>query len=160
MCRAIVQEEIQSYMKEHGGAKGDFRVYWKNGIRMDSGDVKLKIGGRVMVDFGFFGDDDLEDPPTNTDLEDGVEFRRLRMYFAGQLNKHVGFKAQLDFADGDVAYRDVYIDFNHLRECWGCGVPNARVGHFLRALWPRGPNEFQVHHLHGARVLDQCLFTG
>ncbi len=130
--RSIVQEEIKSYMKEHGGGgKGDFRVYWKNGIRMDAGDVKLKMGGRLMVDFGFYGDDDLEDPPLNIDLEDGVEFRRARIYFAGQISKHIGFKSQLDFADGDVSFKDLYIDFNHLRECWGCGVPNFRVGHFF-----------------------------
>ena len=36
----------------------DFRVYWKDGLRMDTqdGNFKLRIGGRIQADWGWFDD--------------------------------------------------------------------------------------------------------
>ena len=72
--RAMIREEIKAYQKEQ---KDDFRVYWKNGLNMKSGDgnFTLKVGGRIMADFTFFDDYD-------KNLETAIERRvalRLRV---------------------------------------------------------------------------------
>ena len=141
--RAMIREEVAAYLAQEGaGASADkntFKVYWKNGLRLDThdGNVKLKIGGRIMVDAGFWSDSDLENVGIN--LRDGAEFRRLRLYNAGQIGKHVRFKAQLDFADGNVGYRDVYIELAKLHDCFFCGMPNIRVGHFFEPFGLEAP---------------------
>ena len=42
------------------GPEDDFRVYWKNGLNMKSGDgnFAFKIGGRIQADFLFVDDYD------------------------------------------------------------------------------------------------------
>ena len=155
--RSIIREEIKAYMdaqkakdkekKEAEKAKKEeekkekdkkdastFKVYWKNGLRLDTKDksVKLKIGGRIMFDAWVHSDNDYEDV-TGIELEDGVEFRRLRLYNSGQIGKHVKYKAQIDFAadPGDeFSIKDAYIDLVNLKDCLGCGFPNIRFGHF------------------------------
>jgi phosphate-selective porin OprO and OprP len=105
------QGKFLEFMKEGGAAGGpnDFRVYWKNGLNLTSGDgnFKLKIGGRVMADMGWIDGSGIEDD-LGSDLQDGVEFRRARMYMSGTIYKNVGYKIQIDFADEDVALKDVY----------------------------------------------------
>ena len=150
--RAIVREEIKAYMdaqrakdaekkaekKDEKKDDSTFKVYWKNGLRLDTKDksVKLKIGGRIMFDGWAYSDNDYEDV-TGVELLDGVEFRRLRLYNAGQIGKHVKFKAQIDFASAgstgdsnEISIKDAYIDLVNLKDCFGCGFPNIRFGHF------------------------------
>ena len=93
-----------------------FKVYWKDGLRLDSQDERfqLKIGGRIQTDFAF------GDP----DLQDGAEFRRARLEMSGTIYDTFEFKAQYDFAeDGDNDIRDLYMGI--LGNCI-----SARVGHF------------------------------
>ena len=54
----------------------DLRLYWKEGIRMDSrdGTVKLKFGGRLQYDLAWMGDGDAEQ--RIGELADGSETRR------------------------------------------------------------------------------------
>ena len=151
--RAIIREEIAAYMNAEKQkkaaaeavkaaekpAKSDdgnvFKVYWKNGLRMDTKDksVKLKIGGRIHFDAWVYSDNTYEDA-TGVELNDGVEFRRLRLYNAGQIGKHVKYKAQIDFGanpGSDFSLKDVYVDLVNLKDCFGCGVPDVKIGHFL-----------------------------
>ncbi len=104
----------------------DFRVYWSNGIRMKSGDgnVSLKIGGRLMYDFGWVDGSGIEED-LGVDLEDGVDMRRARLYVSGKLYKSLAFKWQYDFAGGSAAAKDVYLRFLNLPI-----VQNVTVGHF------------------------------
>ena len=108
------------------GTAGDFNTYWKTGLRFDNEDksFRLRIGGRIQVD-SIWGtqDDDFEDKLGH--FEDGVRFRRSRIYIQGQIHEHVVFKAQYDFAGGDADFRDVYIGLRKVP-----GIQNARVGHF------------------------------
>ena len=104
----------------------DFRVYWKKGIRMDTvdGAFKLKLGGRLMADWGWVDGSGIEDD-LEADLEDGAEIRRARMYFSGTVYENFGFKLDLGFAGGDVDIKDVYIQLKDIP--W---VGSITVGHF------------------------------
>ncbi|GAH59194.1 unnamed protein product, partial [marine sediment metagenome] len=55
---------VADVLKEMGmdPEPNDLRLYWKDGIRMDSrdGSVKLKFGGRLQYDFDWIGDGDAE----------------------------------------------------------------------------------------------------
>ncbi len=118
---AALRDEMRAEMAAAGGGGPlDFRVYWKNGIRMDSADksVKLKIGGRLMYDMAMFCDG-------SQDPSDGAEVRRARIYFSGTLGKHCGFKLQFDFAGGDATLKDAYVQFKKV-----LGLDSITVGHF------------------------------
>jgi len=127
--RDMIREEIKAY---HEDQKTDFRVYWKNGLNMKSGDgnFTLKIGGRIMADFVFFDDYD-ENLETAVDGEwhSGFEFRRARLYMSGTIYKYVAFKAQFDFATGDADFKDMWVGLRG-QDCLGCMFPDITVGHF------------------------------
>ncbi len=88
------------------------RPYWKDGLRLDSNDgsVKLKIGGRIHTDFGFFAEDGTLERRFG-DFDDGVTFRRARIEFEGDIRGNLSFKAAYDFAGGDADFRDVFLRF-------------------------------------------------
>ena len=55
----------------------------------------------------------------------GVEFRRVRLFNSGKLFGHTKYKLQLDYAGGNISYKDVWIELG--------GLPmdgSLRVGHF------------------------------
>jgi phosphate-selective porin OprO/OprP len=69
-------------------------------------------------------------PPTWTrDLEDGVEFRRARLYISGSVYDNIKFKWQYDFAqqddDDDTEFKDVYVALTDLPV-----VGTLKIGHF------------------------------
>jgi phosphate-selective porin OprO/OprP len=102
-----------------------FRVYWKEGIRLDSKDkaFKLKLGGRIMNDWAWLsGDEKLE--AEFGDLVDGTEFRRARLYVEGTIYDNAEFKAQYDFAGGNADMKDMYVGLKHLPV-----IGSIRVGH-------------------------------
>ncbi|MFQ5696902.1 MAG: OprO/OprP family phosphate-selective porin [Myxococcota bacterium] len=103
-----------------------FRVYWKNGIRLDTRDgaFKLKIGGRLQNDWAVFQEDSGVGRSIGQ-LGNGTEFRRARLYVAGTLYDRLKFKAQYDFAGGQTKLKDAYIELTRLP-----GVGHLRVGHF------------------------------
>lgn len=91
------------------------KVYWNDGIRMDSadGNFKLRIGGRIMNDW-LWGSADDGIANTYGDIISGNEFRAARLYVEGDIYGNVEFKAQYDFAGGDVDFKDVYIGITDL----------------------------------------------
>ena len=114
--------------------EGGWEVYWDKSFHFKGGsNFQLKFGGRIQNDWGWFGqDDDLEDIAGVEEkgigpighLEDGTEFRRVRLYFAGTVYKNVFFKAQYDFAGGGTGIRDMYIGLKNLSV-----LGSLRVGH-------------------------------
>ncbi|RMD86004.1 MAG: porin [Candidatus Dadabacteria bacterium] len=108
------------------GTDTGFHVYWKDGIRADTADksFRLKIGGRIMNDWAFFGIDDQLKADVGP-FDDGTEFRRARLYVAGEIYGSVIFKAQYDFAGGDADFKDMYIGLKGLP-----GHTTLKVGHF------------------------------
>jgi phosphate-selective porin OprO/OprP len=114
-----LRDELKAEMAAGGVAPGglDFRVYWSDGIRMDTANklVKLKIGGLMQYDLAYF----------NQLGTDRVEARRLRIYFAGTMGKHCEFKLEFDLAEGDADLMDAYFQFSNIPF-----VGNIRIGHF------------------------------
>ena len=105
----------------------DFRVYWKEGLNFDTNNknFKLKIGGRIHQDWGWFREDnEIED--TIGRQVDGAEFRRARIYLSGTIYNNIDFKMEYDFAAGGrPSFTDVFVE---LKEIPVAG--NFRVGHF------------------------------
>lgn len=120
--RDELQAEIAAASAADGAGGGplDFRVYWGNGLRLDSrdGSVKLKLGGRLMYDMALFCQGDLDE-------NDGAEVRRARLYASGAVGKHTEFKLQFDFAGGDAGLKDAYLKFKNV-----LGLDAITVGHF------------------------------
>ena len=104
----------------------NLKVYWKEGLRLDSADKsqRLRIGGRIMNDWGFFSTDDALDDAVGP-VVNGTEFRRARLYLSGRMYDRVNFKAQYDFSGGDLGFKDVYIGLDRLP-----AVGSLLVGHF------------------------------
>lgn len=126
-----VRDEIKGYFKDEGLMK----VKWKNGLNFETADkkTKLKWGGRVMVDAWFIDDDDMIGVGgyNGTQVESGVEFRRVRLYSSGQIAGITEYKVQMDFAQpNNPVFKDAYFGLKNLDECWGCAFPDLRVGHF------------------------------
>ncbi|MBS3734426.1 MAG: hypothetical protein KGY99_05815 [Phycisphaerae bacterium] len=124
--RRVAEIEDGGSGASSAAAPNDFRVYWDRGIRMKThdGKVKIKFGGRLMYDVGWVSGTDMENA-LGTDLEDGAEVRRARLYAAGNLGKDLGFKLQFDLAGGDADLKDAYLQFKHVPF-----VGNIKVGHF------------------------------
>lgn len=103
----------------------DFRVYWKDGLNLDTTDenTKLKIGVQVHNDWFWYDQD--RSLQRQVDLEDGVEFRRGRLYISGKIYNNINFKTEYDFADGDASFKDVYLEMTGIP-----AIQNVRVGHF------------------------------
>lgn len=94
-------------------------VSYKDGLKLSDADGSnsIKIGGRIMYDMGWQTG---EDKPGDSQ----AEVRTARIYVQGRLNGNVSYKANYDLADkdGDVAIKDLYMEFDHLY--------GVRVGHF------------------------------
>jgi phosphate-selective porin OprO/OprP len=113
----------------------DFHAYWKDGLRLETqdGNYKLKFGGRLQIDGGWIGGDELQEE-LGADMKDGVEMRRARLSVEGTMYQFLDFKLEYDFATGAAVARDVFLRFTHLP-----GVGNVTVGHFKE---PFGLEEF------------------
>ncbi|KAA3604876.1 MAG: hypothetical protein DWQ01_19915 [Planctomycetota bacterium] len=104
----------------------EFRVFWKDSLRMETRDgmAKIRIGGRFHQDYSYVKNNPRVAAAVGTSqLEDGVNFRRARVYLRGELWDSLEFKTQYDFAGGMAEFKDVYIGTT--------GNPvNFRVGQF------------------------------
>ena len=112
--------------KEKEDDPNTLRFYWDKGLRAKTadGNFSFKFGGRVMWDAQWFSQDDVSKAAYG-DLEDGTEFRRVRLYFSGDIYKDFFFKLQTDFAGGDVALKDAYLGMKNIP-----ALGHIKVGHF------------------------------
>jgi len=81
----------------------------------------VKYGGRIMYDMAVWGDSVMENV--------GTEFRRVRVFNSGKLYGNVKYKLQLDFAGGEVSFKDVWMELEELPFSG-----KLRVGHFKEPL--------------------------
>lgn len=108
-------------------AGNDFRVHWKEGLRFDSnnGDFKLKFGGRIQNDWGWFSEgDDIKDA-LGSEAADGTEFRRARLFIGGTIYEDFEFKSQFDFEDAEVDIKDLWIAAKNVPV-----LGKLKIGHF------------------------------
>lgn len=83
------------------------------------------FGGRVQFDetFNIDADDELEDVISDP-LEDGAEFRRVRLFVKGAVAPWLDYKLQMDFAGG-VDLADAYFKAHDLGP-----LPEIKIGNF------------------------------
>ena len=105
----------------------DMRVYWKQGLRLETADkrVKFRFGGRFHHDWTWqTADDGVGDLGSAFDFDDGTQFRRARISFSGGFDDTIDWYAAYDFSSGGVAiFRDVYLGYR------GSGY-RVRVGQY------------------------------
>lgn len=118
----VTQQQYDAVLKKAEARKEEqakeYTVMWKDGINVNRNDgaFKVKLGGRIHLDWGFASGDSALDRNEangvyggNTLDGNGVEFRRARLYLSGTLWEEYLFKAQYDFAGGDADWKDVYM---------------------------------------------------
>jgi phosphate-selective porin OprO/OprP len=150
-----------------------FKVYWKDGLRMDTADksVRLKLGGRILHDSTWWDKSDEVQTVTGS-TRNGSEFRAARLYLAGEVYKHVVFKGQYDFANDDGAnFKDVYMGFRmkdklgegsstsvlfgHLKEPFS--LEEMTSSRFITFMERGLPNIFAVGRQTGVTVFNNFL---
>lgn len=87
----------------------------------DDGYPTLELGGRAHLDVAFYDDDVRK-------LGDGGEVRRARLFASGKLAAEWSYKAQFDFAGGDVATKDLYVAYS------GLSAGDLTIGQFKQPL--------------------------
>jgi phosphate-selective porin OprO/OprP len=98
---------------------------WSNTLQLGTQDgaTKIKFGGRLQNDWVFQAEDD-DLAAAGIQGEDGTEFRRLRLYSQGVVNRVAVYKIQFDFAGGSANLKDAYIGLQKIP-----GLGTVTVGH-------------------------------
>ncbi len=84
--------------------------------KFEMGDFSFQPFGRLHVDTGFFDDDKVDHP-------DGMNMRRARLGFKGNVSKNWAYKFQMDFGKEDTNLKDAYIAYSGLKAF------NIKIGH-------------------------------
>lgn len=90
----------------------------KKGLQVESADknFQFKLGGRIHADASYSsGGDYLDSKGEHVEANDGTEIRRGRMEFLGTFFKDWNFKSQVDFADNNVAVKDMFVQYTGLK---------------------------------------------
>lgn len=120
-------EERVADLEDKVPFKEDFGAYCKDGICFTSHDKKFetKVGGRLNLDYSMFDEDSMLKGRVGKMKDDG-EIRRARLYMAGSMYEDFIYKLELDFAGGNVNFKDAYVGM--------MSVPylgTVRAGHFF-----------------------------
>jgi phosphate-selective porin OprO/OprP len=89
----------------------------KKGLQAESadGNFKFKIGGRMHADAAVSGNDKFLQGGTPVEANNGTEIRRGRIAFVGTFFKDWKFKTEIDFADNNVAVKDLKLAYTGLK---------------------------------------------
>ena len=90
-------------------------------VNAQTTDREIKFGGRIMYDMAVWGDSTMDNA--------GTEFRRVRIFNSGKLYGNVKYKLQLDFAGGEISFKDIWMELGELPFSG-----KLRVGHFKEPL--------------------------
>ncbi|MCE5252488.1 hypothetical protein LLG96_19985 [bacterium] len=104
----------------------DFKVFWKNGICMNTTDkaFQIKFGARIMNDWTFMSGQKKVEETVGT-FQDGTEFRRAWIQCSGIIYNNLEFNALYGLNGGKVDILDVYAGLRDIP-----AVGNVRIGHF------------------------------
>jgi len=85
----------------------------KKGLQFETADkeFKLKIGGRLHADASFHSGDNAINGDSATN---GTEIRRARIYLKGVMWNDFKYISEFDFADNDVAIKDLFVTYTGL----------------------------------------------
>ena len=108
---------LQEHKEETTGPKSvDVKLNDK-GIQFETADknFQFRLGGRIHADASYSSDDNLLKKGAHVEANDGTEIRRGRMEFLGVFYKDWEFKSQVDFADNNVAVKDMFVQYNGMK---------------------------------------------
>ncbi len=117
---------LSAFLNNTMAQETPFSFKWDNGFKLESSDqkVKLKFGGRVMIDHAFFSQDTgLDQVFGALETTSATEVRRARLFFSGTVYGNVDFKLDIGFEGGIVALKDVYFGIKSIPV-----IGNLRVG--------------------------------
>ncbi len=103
------------------------RPYWDGRLRMktDDGKFNVQLRGRLHYDLVFWGHEASDIRDNIGPLGDRTLFRRARLGTRGTLWGTMDYMAEWDFAGGDAAVRDAYLQLNNMGP-----LGSLRAGHF------------------------------
>jgi len=138
-------EDFESQLDEYFGKleeegawqePGTLLPQWSKGTRLSSNDkqTEIKFGGRVMIDLAWFDPSNRMKENLGEFPNSSGEFRRARLYVSGTIYGNVFFKAQYDFAGGDVDWKDVYLGLKKVPVVGNIRVGNQKVPFSLEEL--------------------------
>lgn len=106
-------------------ARPEWDFGWKNSfyLKKSDGSVSLKFGGRIENDWAVVNESENLAAQIGG-VGTGTEFRRARFFFEGSVYEHAIFKAQYDFAGGEVEFKDVWAGLQKIP--W---IERVRIGH-------------------------------
>ena len=89
----------------------------KKGLQAESadGNFKFKIGGRMHADASVSGNDNFSKDGSPAESNNGTEIRRARLTFKSTFHKVWKFKSDIDFADNEVAIKDLKLAYTGLK---------------------------------------------
>ena len=89
----------------------------KKGLQAESadGNFKFKIGGRMHADASVSGNDNFSKDGSPAEANNGTEIRRARLTFKSTFHKVWKFKSDIDFADNEVAIKDLKLAYTGLK---------------------------------------------
>ena len=122
----VVLSSFTMYSQEEEKKENPFSFKWDNGFKLQNQDksIKMKFGGRIMVDHAyFFQNDELDTNFGPLEAKSGTEFRRARFFMSGTLYHNVEFKLQVDYVAGVTRIKDAYVGIKNIP-----GVGTIRVG--------------------------------
>lgn len=80
------------------------------GITLETGPIKLNLGGRVHVDAAVF-----DNPATGESRLTDADFRRARLELSGQFGDSVSFRVDREFAGNSAGWRNVWLQVEPIK---------------------------------------------
>jgi len=132
-----LDSEVTHYLENNSGQAGapaDFRVFWKDGLKMESGDGNFTahIRGRMFFDMDWADSDSPLIPSSEDITQNHIGFSAARLGVEGTMYKNVIYKIEYGFESGEATAKDVFIGLKNV------GGGNLLFGHMKR---PFGLNE-------------------
>lgn len=91
------------------GEDGVFR------LETEDGNFSFRLGGRIHADVSFSSDDNFRNANgNNIEANNGTELRRGRIRFESTFFKDWFFRSEVDFADSNVAIKDMFLQYDGL----------------------------------------------
>jgi phosphate-selective porin OprO/OprP len=107
-------------------APGDIKVAWKGAPEISNADgsFKMKMRGKVMVDFGYLHS---ANPAfgihNDTNSQSSSEFRLLRLGIDGTIQNIFSYRVEADFAGNKTTVTDAYLQYTG-------SIPSVMIGQF------------------------------
>ncbi len=95
----------------------------------DDGRFSAAVGGRLQQDWAFIQVDDDARDELGLGSTDGTEFRRARLFASGKMYGNVKYKAEYEFANGELDAKDLYMELTGVP-----GLGSVRVGNFYEPI--------------------------